>query len=62
MRRSASKVQRALKEYLDVQSSDHCELSVFFRVKGEAAPDHTCGKGMCASKMSLVWTPEHQQA
>jgi len=28
----------------------------------EAVPDNTCGKGMCASKMSLVWMPERQQA
>jgi len=44
---------------------------VFFRVKKtdwEAAPDHICGKGMCAHilararKMSLVWMPERQQA
>jgi len=62
-------VQRSEIKHPDIQSSDHCELSVFFRVKEaaeyadwEAAPDHTCGKGMCASKMSLVWMPERQQA
>jgi len=53
----------------DVQSSDRTELSVFFRVKEaaeyadwEAVPNHTWVKGMCASKMSLVWMPECQQA
>jgi len=49
-------VQRAEIKHPYVQSSDHCELSAFFRVKEaaeyadwEAVPDHTC-----ASEMSQV--------
>ena len=62
-------VQRSEIKIPDVQSSDHCELSLFFKVKEDAAcadwevgPEHVCGRGMCTSKLSLVWKPEQQQA
>lgn len=28
----------------------------------EVGPEHVCGRGMCASKLALVWVPERQQA
>ena len=28
----------------------------------EDGPEHVCGRGMCASNLSLVWKPERQQA
>jgi exonuclease III len=49
-------VQRSEIKIPDVQSSDHCELSLFFRVKEDTAcadwevgPEHVCGRGMCAT-------------
>jgi len=41
-------VQRSEIKNPDVQNSDHCEISVFFRVKSFTASCRTCGLGSCS--------------